>query len=316
MLEPEERQAGASDPEEHMDKPEPALTIQAIQDLAGKYFPLARAIAVRRWRALPPGVEQRDDLIGEASVSLVACLHEYDPAWGTSPASWISFHVRYGITDYLRSLDPLPQEKRRRVTLVYRAATYLDEQLQRQPSSAEIASFLQHAGRQYALLKEQLPGKSSYRELVAFLQHAGQHVTLQEQRRRKPSYAEIAWFLWHASEQYTAAEVEETMRLGQITMVPLQMDATPAASDPHERQGGSVLQVPSPPAPPEHRIALQEWFTTLSIQEKIAVRMLAAQIPLAVKVRLEDIAQVAGVSRAGAGRLVNKLEQQATACLP
>ena len=148
------------------------------------------------------------------------------------------------------------------------------------------------------------------------IKSTGQHVTLMEQPRRKSSYTEIAWFLWHASEQYTVADVEETMRLGQITTVPLQVDATPAASDPHERQGGSVLQVPSPPAPPEHRIALQEWFTTLSIQEKIAVRMLAAQIPLAVKVRLEDIAQVLGVARATAGRLVNRLEQQATACLP
>ena len=142
MREHEEQQAGARDLEED------AAKIKAIQELAGKYFPLAKAIAIRRWRALPPGVEQRDDLIGEASVSLVACLHAYDPAWGTSPAAWIAFHIRYGITDYLRSLDPLPQEQRRRVNLVCRAAAYLDEQLQRQPSSAEIASFLQHASQQ------------------------------------------------------------------------------------------------------------------------------------------------------------------------
>jgi RNA polymerase sigma factor (sigma-70 family) len=231
------------------------LEVAEIQEIAGKYFPLAITIATSRWRSLPEGVIQCDDLIGAASVRLVDCLHKYDSSRGTPLSVWITFNIHNGITDALRALDLLPQAQRTQIRLVREAEEHLEARLQRSPSYAEIATFLQSTGS-----------------------------------------------------QYSETDIERVKQMGQIGMVPLETD---------ERHGGVEQQVRGRQrsvtvgsSPQEHQVALQQWFTALSIQEKVAVRMLA------VGARLEGIGQVLGVSRATAGRLINAVADKATAYFP
>jgi DNA-directed RNA polymerase specialized sigma24 family protein len=107
-----------------------------IQEVAGKYFPLVVRIAKGRWRRLPAGIVEQDDLIGEASVRLMECLYKYEAASGTPLSAWIAINVRYRITDYLRELDTIPQDKRQQITLIDKAEIALEQRLHRRPSPA------------------------------------------------------------------------------------------------------------------------------------------------------------------------------------
>jgi RNA polymerase sigma factor for flagellar operon FliA len=120
----------------------PNLSEEDIQEAARKYFPLAVSLAKRRQWKLPPGVNELEDLIGAASVRLVECLHWYDPSRGTSLSQWVYQHLEGAITDYLRSLDPLPQKVREQVKRLRKAELELEKRWQRKPTSQEIAQHL------------------------------------------------------------------------------------------------------------------------------------------------------------------------------
>ena len=55
---------------------------EILDEWAAKYFPLTLWLAKQQQKRLPSGVEELDDLRGEASLALVSCLHGYDPSAG------------------------------------------------------------------------------------------------------------------------------------------------------------------------------------------------------------------------------------------
>lgn len=118
---------------------------ELIDEWAAKYFPLAVWLANEQQKKLPASVEELDDLIGAAALGLATCLHGYDPSQGTSLSSWVSFHIRWAMLDYLKSLDFLPQKQRRLVRLVQGMETYLEQWFRREPTRAEIAAFLKRS---------------------------------------------------------------------------------------------------------------------------------------------------------------------------
>lgn len=120
----------------------PSLSEPEIQAAAGKYFPLAVSIAKSWQRQLPPGVRQEQDLIGVASIRLVECLRRYDPARGAALSQWIRRQIEGAILDYLRALDPLPQQTRADVKRLTSAEDALSRRWQRIPTDRELAQHL------------------------------------------------------------------------------------------------------------------------------------------------------------------------------
>ena len=118
------------------------LTEEERQDAAEKYFSLAVQLA--KAQRLPSDTTvQVNDLISAASEALASSLHTYNPSYNTPLSFWIARRVRYALLDYLRSLDPLTQEQRKLVNRVRQAEGHLERQLQRKPTSAEIATRLE-----------------------------------------------------------------------------------------------------------------------------------------------------------------------------
>lgn len=75
---------------------------EILDEWAAKYFPLTLWLAKQQQKRLPSGVEELDDLRGEASLALVSCLHGYDPSHGTPLSAWVSRRVRGALIDYIR----------------------------------------------------------------------------------------------------------------------------------------------------------------------------------------------------------------------
>ncbi|MGH7966638.1 MAG: sigma-70 family RNA polymerase sigma factor [Candidatus Binatia bacterium] len=216
------------------------LAEQEIQEVAVKYFPLAICLAKKRWKRLPPGREELDDLIGTASLGLVDCLHRYDPSRGTPLSGWVSVAVRGALIDELRAHDLLPQKKREQVRLVQDAEAYLEQW-----------------------------------------------------RRRKPTRAEIAALLKYAEE-----DVEKIMQMDSLS---IDLEPEEDLSLSHRPEMGIGT------GKPEKAMAFKQAFASLTVEEKVAVRMSAYDATL------EDIANALVVSGATAGRRVNdarrKLEE-------
>lgn len=119
-----------------------SLGEQERDEAARKYFPLTIWLAKQFWARLPRGVVELDDLIGEASVGLMACLHRYDPSRGTPLPCWVSRNVRWALISSLRKLDRLSQAMRETVKFLQETEADLEQELQRKPTSAEIAENL------------------------------------------------------------------------------------------------------------------------------------------------------------------------------
>lgn len=214
------------------------LSKQEIQEAAAKYFPLAVWLAKSLWKRLPPGREELDDLVGDAALGLVSCLHRYDPSRGSSLSGWVSFGIQMALIDKLRSEDLLPQKKREQINLVQRVEEYLEQWFQRKPTCAEIAAFLKR------------------------------------------------------SEE----DVEKIMQMGDLG-IDLNPEEDLSLSDRRPEMGVGTER-------PEKVAALKKCFASLTVEEKVAVRMSAHGATL------EDIANVLSVSVATAGRRVENARRK------
>jgi RNA polymerase sigma factor (sigma-70 family) len=220
------------------------LEEQEIQEAAVKYFPLATWLAKSLWKKLPPGREELDDLVGDAALGLVSCLHGYDPSRGSSLSGWVSFGIQGALIDKLRSEDLLPQKKREQVKLVQKAEEYLEQRFQRKPKRAEIAAFL----------------------------------------------------------KYSEEKVERIMQRGALG-IDLEPEEDLSLSDRRPEMGRGTER-------PEKVAALKECFTSLTVEEKVAVRMDAHGATLG------DIANVLNVSVATAGRRVESARKKLEESIP
>ena len=112
------------------------------EEAARQYYPMAIALAKLRHKKLPASSIQVVDMISAAGEGLARALHTYNSSIGTPLGSWVAFRVHSQITDDLRSLDLLPQQKRAMVKQVYDVRDALEKRLHRHPTLADIAAFL------------------------------------------------------------------------------------------------------------------------------------------------------------------------------
>lgn len=121
--------------ERHHADPTPARREAAV--LAG--VPLVRSL-VGKVPVPDHPLASREDLEGAGLVGLVEALNAYDPAGGASFMTFAYLRVRGAIVDYLRSLDVLSLDKRKRVAEAGRVAEALRQELAAEPTDREVAA--------------------------------------------------------------------------------------------------------------------------------------------------------------------------------
>lgn len=117
---------------------------KAVEDRAQivvQHVPLARSIARRMHRRLPPGVDL-DDLVSAAVTGLLEAADRYDPSRSASFRTFASHRIRGAVVDALRGADWAPRTARRRVAGAAGARKALTERLGRAPTRDEVASEL------------------------------------------------------------------------------------------------------------------------------------------------------------------------------
>ncbi len=81
-----------------------------------------------------------DDLEGAGLIGLVESLNNYDAGAGASFMTFAYLRVRGAIVDYLRSLDVLSNEKRRKAGVATATADALRQELGAEPSDRDVAA--------------------------------------------------------------------------------------------------------------------------------------------------------------------------------
>lgn len=90
---------------------------------------------------LPVNVH-KDDLISFAYAGLLDAIHKFEPDRDLKFDTYASFRVRGSIIDGLRKEDWLPRAQREKTKKVEKATKELEQQLQRTPTTSEIAEEL------------------------------------------------------------------------------------------------------------------------------------------------------------------------------
>ncbi len=84
------------------------------EEIIERFLPLVKKLALRIRNRLPPNVEL-DELISAGYVGLVEAIKKFDPERIDTFSYFVELKIRGAIYDYLRSLDVLSKEKRRKV---------------------------------------------------------------------------------------------------------------------------------------------------------------------------------------------------------
>lgn len=120
--------------------------------LAG--LPLVRSL-VGKLRAPDHPLATWEDLEGTAIEGLLQALDTYDPDKGAQFITHAYRRIRGALVDYLRSLDVLSRDKRKRMNEVYRAMATLRQTMGDEPADRDVADFLGMPLTEYhALLSE------------------------------------------------------------------------------------------------------------------------------------------------------------------
>jgi len=115
--------------------------MEAANELVKQYSYLVSYHVERLAAHLPKSV-QRDDLTSLAYLGLFDAINKFDPNRDLKFDTYASFRVRGSIIDRLRKEDWLPRSLREKAKQVEQVAEQLEQQLQREPSAAEIAEHL------------------------------------------------------------------------------------------------------------------------------------------------------------------------------
>ncbi|MFT4603404.1 MAG: RNA polymerase sigma factor for flagellar operon FliA [Rhodothermales bacterium] len=103
--------------------------------------PLVRSI-VGRLSVPDHPLASREDLENVGLLGLLQALDGYDPERGTPFVSYAYGRVRGALVDYLRSIDALPRERRRRLAEAHRAMDTLRQVLGGEPTDGDVADYL------------------------------------------------------------------------------------------------------------------------------------------------------------------------------
>jgi RNA polymerase sigma factor FliA len=102
-------------------------------------IPAIRRMARSLARKLPKHIAV-DDLIGAGHLGLTQALRSYEPQDGVAFEAYALCRARGAMLDELRGVDPLTRRQRRAVSDVDRACRRLRVELEREPTSEEIAA--------------------------------------------------------------------------------------------------------------------------------------------------------------------------------
>lgn len=109
------------------------------EELVLSYLPLIRSIAYKIHKHLPQSVDV-NDLIGYGVLALLESLPKLDST--KNPTAYLRLRIKGAIYDYLRSLDLVSRNLRRKEKAIRDAYSKLLEEKGQEPTDEEIATFL------------------------------------------------------------------------------------------------------------------------------------------------------------------------------
>ncbi len=104
-------------------------------------IPLVRSI-VGRLSIPDHPLATRPDLENVGILGLLQALEGYDPERGTPFVSYAYGRIRGALVDYLRSIDALPRERRRKLAEAHQAIDTLRQALGGEPGDHDVADYL------------------------------------------------------------------------------------------------------------------------------------------------------------------------------
>lgn len=116
-------------------------TAENRQAVAVAALPLVRSM-VRRMPLPDHPLAQREDLLNAGMLGMLQALDSYSPERGTAFASFAYARIRGAFVDFLRSIDLLSRDRRRRVAEAQAAAAELQQQLGGEPRAQQVAEAL------------------------------------------------------------------------------------------------------------------------------------------------------------------------------
>ena len=110
-------------------------------ELLVEHYPLARTIAARMLKRMPPGTDL-DELVSIAVVGLMDACSRFDPSRGVAFRTFAKHRMHGAILDAMRSEDWIPRSVRDRVKAVERTSETLRNELGRDATTGEVADRL------------------------------------------------------------------------------------------------------------------------------------------------------------------------------
>ncbi len=111
------------------------------QAVAVAAYPLVRSMA-RRITLPDHPLATREDLVNAGMFGMLQALDNYDAERGTSFASFAYARIRGAFIDFLRTIDLLSRDRRRRVAEAQLAASQLQQELGGEPHAQQVAEHL------------------------------------------------------------------------------------------------------------------------------------------------------------------------------
>jgi len=104
-------------------------------------MPQVKLIA-RRIHDRLPGNISLDDLVSTGIIGLISAIDRYDATQGVKLKTYAEYKIRGAILDSLRQMDWAPRQQRKRARLIESAVSQLEQDLRRQPTDDEVATYL------------------------------------------------------------------------------------------------------------------------------------------------------------------------------
>lgn len=115
-------------------------------------LPLVRSLA-RRITLPDHPLASYPDLENAGMLGMLQALQSYDPSRGTPFASFSYGRIRGALVDFLRTIDCLSRDRRRRVAEAHRTAQVMQQELGEEPRAAQVADRLGVSVRSYHQLQ-------------------------------------------------------------------------------------------------------------------------------------------------------------------
>jgi len=119
------------------------------KELIERFLPLVRNVVDRIKLTLPPHIDV-DDLYSVGVTGLIAAVRKYDPAQGSTFASYAAMRIRGAVLDELRRMDWCPRRTRARARKLKESINELEQKLGHTASEDEICEELGLSHKEYA----------------------------------------------------------------------------------------------------------------------------------------------------------------------